>query len=343
MDDLETRRGLGDGGPSLSLRPRPMPAKARRSPLDSPIMRRYKPAMMCDRILSLLRWRNAATIVLSLGFGLMGCTGMVSRAPKPVPEEPVPTPITIATVPVGTPTPVDAKPLATRPIENPEAAKAKAAGKAIGPVITFLGIARADGRPYVADPQEKGGIPVFSNFVGSGFLLVVEAKPGISNVAIGRRIYVFDPDDPKKRPDLEIQVSRPLGDGSKDVCDARRPNIGGIAGIDPPSFAETAEVSATLNDLSCRFEIFTASGESCTLNKFGDFSFIEKDTDTQFCMVVARAWNFEYGDTLVSARLRDEKGNPGPVSKFWLRRPKARPTPRPVVRTPQPTAPRRRP
>jgi hypothetical protein len=299
--------------------------------------------MTCDRTVPFKDWRNAAVIVLSLILGLLGCAERRSPAPTPLPEERAAEPVVIATVPVGTPTPVDAKPLATRPIENPESAKLKASGKVIGPEITFFGIARADGRPYEADPEKKDGIPVFSNFVGSGFLIVVEAKPGMSNVAIGRRLFVLDPDDPKKRPDLEIQVARPLGDGSKDVCDARRPNIGGIPAINPPSFAETAEISATLNDFSCRFEIFTASGESCTVGKFGDFSFVEKDTDTQFCMVVARAWNFEYGDTLVSARLRDEKGNPGPVSKFWLRRPKDRPTPAPVARTPKPTASRRRP
>jgi hypothetical protein len=254
-----------------------------------------------------------------------------------------PSPVTIATVPIGTPTPVTPKPLATRPIENPEAAKAKQAGQPIGPVVTFAGIARADGRRYEAEPEAKDGLPVFSNFVGSGFLLVVEGKPGISNLEVGRKIYAFDADDPKKRPDLEIQVSRPLGNGSKDVCDARRPTIGGIPAIDPPSFAETHAIAATLNDLSCRFEIFIASAESCTLSKYGDFAFLNEQTDTQFCMVVARAWSFDYGDTLVSVRLRDEKGNPGPVSKFWLRRPKERPTPNRPVRTPAPTAPRRRP
>jgi hypothetical protein len=268
---------------------------------------------------------------------------MRSEEPTPIPEEAFSPPVTVATVPIGTPTPGAAKPLPTRPIENPQAAKAKEAGKAIGPIVTFAGIARADGRIYEAEPEMKDGSPVFSNFVGSGFLLVVEGKPGISNLEVGRKIYAFDADDPKKRPDLEIQVSRPLGDGSKDVCDARRPTIGGIPAIDPPSFAETQEVAATLNDLSCRFEIFIASGESCTLNKFGDFSFVKVDTDTQFCMVVARAWSFDYGDTLVSVRLRDEKGSPGPLSKFWLRRPKERPTPNRPVRTPEPTVSRRRP
>jgi hypothetical protein len=271
-----------------------------------------------------------------------GCATMSRPAPTPPP--PVPTPVVIPTVPPGTPTPGGgATPLPTRPIENPAAAKAKAEGKAIGPVITFFGIARADGKPIEPESKTRKGTPIFVNYVGSGFILVVEGKPGISNLEVGRRLTSYDPKDPSIRSDLEVEVTRPLGDGSPEVCDARRPHIGGIPAVKPPSFAETGKIAATLVDFSCRFETFIQSSESCTLNSYGDFSFVAKDTATQFCMVVARAWNFPKGDTLVSARLRDERGNPGPVSHFILRRPE-RPTPKPRPRlTPTPTIPRRRP
>jgi hypothetical protein len=96
--------------------------------------------------------------------------------------------------------------------------------------------------------------------------------------------------------------------------------------------------------MSCRFETFIESAGACTVNKYGDFSFVSEETTMQFCMVVARAWRFPMGDTLVSVRLRDSKGEPGPVSRFILRRPKEGPTPRPAAQpTPQPTAARRRP
>ena len=264
--------------------------------------------------------------------------------PAPTPPPPVATPIVIPTVPPGTPTPVGGvTPLPTRPLENPAAEKAKAAGKAIGPVITFLGIARADGKPIEPESKTRTGTPIFVNYVGSGFILVVEGKPGISNLVVGRRLTSYDPNDPSLRPDLEVQSTHPLGDGSPEVCDSRRPHIGGVPAIDPPSFAETKKVAATLVDLSCRFETFNQSSESCTLDSHGDFSFVSKDTATQFCMVVAKAWNFPKGDTLVSARLRDEQGNPGPVSHFILRRPdRPTPAPHPYV-TPTPTISRRRP
>jgi hypothetical protein len=254
------------------------------------------------------------------------------------------TPYVVPTVPPRTPTPVESAPLPTRPLEDPEAEKAKMSGKVIGPVITHAGIARADGRPVESTGKEKG-IPIYINYVGSGFMIVVEAKPGLSKLEVGRRIFAYDENNPAKRPDLEVQVNRDLGDGSAVVCDNRKPKIGGIPGINPPSFAETKEVAAKLNDMSCRFETFIESAGSCTLNKQGDFSYVAKDTTTQFCMVVAKAWNFPVGDTLVSVRLRDSKGDPGPTSQFIVRRSATRPTPNAAQAkpTPLPTPARRRP
>ena len=44
-------------------------------------------------------------------------------------------------------------------------------------------------------------------------------------------------------------------------------------------------------------------------------------------MVVARAWAFQDGQTMVSVRLRDVDGNPGPVSHFIIDRRHAPATP----------------
>jgi hypothetical protein len=293
-------------------------------------------------------WKNSgvnAALAVAAALIVPGCAAQRAAKTTPAPEPPpIQTPYVVPTVPPGTPTPVTSAPLPTRPLEDPAAEKAKAAGKAIGPVVTHAGVARADGRPVESMGKEKG-IPVYLNYVGSGFLLVIEAKPGLSRLEVGRRIFAYDENNPAKRPDLEVQVNRTLGDGSPAVCDNRKPKIGGIPAIDPPSFAETKEVSATLNDMSCRFETFIESAGSCTLNKQGDFSFVAKDTVTQFCMVVAKAWNFPVGDTLVSVRLRDSKGEPGPISQFIVRRPSSRPTPSAAERkpTPNPTPARRRP
>ncbi len=237
----------------------------------------------------------------------------------------------------------EANKLKVRPVKNEGTDAALAAGKAVGPIITFVGAARADGNPTKPTGKTADGTPVFVNHVGSGFILIVEAKAGFSNLEPGRSIFRYDPEDPSKRPDLEIQVDRDLGDGSEVVCDARPPTFGGVPGIKPANFAETKKVTAAINDLSCRFETFIESEASCTNAPNGDFSFIDKETDVQFCMVVARKWRFPEGDTTVSVRVRDRDGNPGPVSKFVLRR-LPRPTRAPLAEpTMTPTPVRRRP
>lgn len=271
---------------------------------------------------------------------------------KPAPVRPKETPTPMPTVAPASATPTEAAtepvqetvtPLPTRPIEDVKAGEvARQAGKEIGPVITYIGAARADG--VVMEPKgKKNGLPVFENYAGSGFILVVEAKPGLGNAEVGRRIFAYREEDPAARPDLEVQFNRDLGDGSRAVCDRRRPNIGGVPAVNPPSFADTPEVAAAVNDFGCRFEIFTESESACLVAKHGDFSFVNPETTTQFCAQIARAWNFPVGDTLVSARLRDVNGNPGPVAKFWLRRPERMPKSNLPEKTPVPTPPRRRP
>lgn len=292
------------------------------------------------------------------------CASMTSKpAPEPTPLAAAPTVRTVAPQAAATPLPAsggeedapavkvvteqsqkqraEERKLKVRPVKNVETEAALKAGKAVGPIITYAGAARADGYPTEPVGKTKDGWPIFVNHVGSGFIVVIEAKPGFSNLEPGRSIFRYDPEDPSKRPDLEIQVDRPLGDGSEEVCDARPPKFGGIPAISPPSFAETKKVSAALNDLSCRFETFIESDASCTNAPSGDFAFVDSDSVVQFCMVVARKWRFSDGDTTVSVRLRDREGNPGPVSKFVLRRidrptrapePPATPTPTPVRR-----------
>jgi hypothetical protein len=291
--------------------------------------------------------RRGSAAAIALLCGAIGCSTMepapktsVAAAPPPL----TPAPVAVPTVPPSTPVAAGGAPLPTRPVKNPKAEAEKKAGKQVGPIVTFAGIARADGSTTEPTGKTPDGIPIWRNPVGSGFMIVIEGKPGISNIEVGRSIFKYDANDPTQRPDLEIEVNRPLGDGSAAVCDARPPKIGGIAAVSPASFAETPQVSAALNDFACRFETFIESNSSCTVEKNGDFSFINpKESKVQFCMVVARAWNFPDGETLVSVRLRDNEGNPGPVAHFVLDR-KPNPTPLPrMIPTPTPTVSRRRP
>jgi hypothetical protein len=228
-------------------------------------------------------------------------------------ETPVPTVAASATPAPG----VTPSPLSTRPIGK--AVKATK-GHPIGPIITFFGAARADGGMVEPESVDKKGIPTYLSAGGSGFQLVVEAQPGLSGLDPSRRVFAYVADDPKSRPDLEIETSRDMGDGSPAVCDRMRPNIGGIPGINPPDFAETQRVSDAINDFACRFETFLQPDSACTVDKNGEFAFERKESTLQFCMVVARAWAFPLGDTLLSVRLRDTDGNPGPIKQVRMRR-----------------------
>lgn len=268
--------------------------------------------------------------VLALGCVLAACVGglggCAAKGPKarstaaPADFEQTPMP----TVPPATPTPEPgAEPLPTRGGGDPRAKR----GEGAGPEITYLGVARADGFKIEPKSVDKDGTPVFDSAIGSGFMIVVEAKPGASGEDVGRRTFAHVANDPSVRPDLEIEADRDLGDGSPAVCDRRRPQIGGVPGVKPPSFAETQRISDALNDFACRFETFIESESSCTVDAGGDYAFIKKDTTTQFCMIVARAYGFPVGETVVTVRLRDTAGNPGPAKRMRIRRP-AEPAPR---------------
>ena len=228
------------------------------------------------------------------------------------------------TVPPATPLPEPAaQPVPTRPVGTHKQARK---GEIIGEEITFFGAVRADGSKVQPESVDKNGIPTYVTAAGSGFMIVVEAKPGRSGHEVARRVFAHVPDDPTVRPDLEIEANRDLGDGSSEVCDRRKPKIGGIPGINPQSFAETQRISDALNDFSCRFETFIESDSSCTLDVTGDYAFMNKESTTQFCVIVARAYSFPVGDTLLSVRVRDVDGNPGPVKQMRIRRP---PEPKP--------------
>jgi hypothetical protein len=216
--------------------------------------------------------------------------------------------------------------MSTRPI--PTGAKAKK-GEAIGPIITYLGAARADGTPAQPESVDKNGVPTYLTRSGSGFILVIEAKPGLAGFEVGRRVFVYVPDNPAERSDLEIISDRDLGNGSPAVCDRMKPNIGGVPAVKPSTFDFTQKVSDAINDFACRFETFNESDFSCTMTPNGDYKFVGTGTTEQYCLLVAKAYGFPEGITTLSVRLRDTNGNPGPVKLLRIRH-EAVPAPKPA-------------
>ncbi|MFI5396341.1 MAG: dockerin type I domain-containing protein [Candidatus Binatia bacterium] len=211
-----------------------------------------------------------------------------------------------------------------------------------GPVLTYVGLAGADGVPF----DSLGlidGVPVFFSSAGSGLYLVIEGRKGASGVAPGLVTFLSDPHNPAPRPDLQIESSNALGDTVHPACGS------GVPAVDPPDFGPTQTVADALNLLACNFVSATAPGSACTQDQFGTNAFVGVGTQVQFCMQVPLALAFPLGDTLLSVQLRDKTGNVGPSQQFIFRvapglppstfTPTPTPTPVPptATATPQPT------
>jgi hypothetical protein len=190
-------------------------------------------------------------------------------------------------------------------------------------VITFFGLTRSDDTLIAATGTTPQGIRVYPRLIGTAFSIVIEGTPGVSGFAVGGSAYQTDS---TSFPDLQIEVSRALGNGSPAVCDSTGSMAGGVPPIDPPSFAALQTAIDAVNDLACRF--VDGSGkpgprrraeDSCVMFSSGESGFVDPNTTTQFCGFVTRVAEFPSGDTLVTARLRDEGGNPGPTAQLIVR------------------------
>jgi hypothetical protein len=186
--------------------------------------------------------------------------------------------------------------------------------RTIGGEITAFGVARADGQPVASiGPQDDG----FLTYVRppSGFLIYIEAKPGISGLPVGTVTFDFDADDPNILPDLQILLSRAIGDGSSAVCDDGPPplSIGGVPATVPVAFGGSPAAAAAINDFACRFDARGSSAQACTRDTFGVDGFTNPESRLQFCTSpgVGAELAFSLGDTIVTARVRDIAGQPG--------------------------------
>ena len=217
-------------------------------------------------------------------------------------------------------TPTPAVTNTPRPSATPTITKTPTPTVPVEPVIEFFGVIRAD--DTLVDPVDTGiaGVPIFER-PSNGFSLVVEGRPGGSHTDIGANTFNWDPGDPRVLPDLLIEASQALGNGSAAVCDDSAPTFGGVPGIDPPDFSKTQEISNAINDFACRFKdgMGNPSGrvnqDACTLIN-GLYHFVNEPgtgvqfpSTIQFCGRISGPIAFPPGDTLVTARIRDLAGN----------------------------------
>lgn len=201
-----------------------------------------------------------------------------------------------------------------------------------GPAVSYFGLARADGSVIPPTDVTGNGVPVFTRQNGSGFMIIVEGRPGTSGFPVALSTYQ---EDLSGLPDLQIVASRPLGNGSAAVCDVPLPG-GGVPAVSPAAFSDVAAV----NDLACRFRdgeglpMGVGPDEACTQFPSGDYEFVVNTSTTQYCAIVARVFSFPEGDTLLTVRLRDTQGFVGPTAQLIVR---ILPTPTPAP-TSTPTA-----
>jgi hypothetical protein len=177
-------------------------------------------------------------------------------------------------------------------------------------------------QPTTTDAQ---GNPIYERAIGAGFFIVVESKSGTDHRLPGVTLLNSNPTDPSARPDLQIMPNRNLGNGSTAVCDVGpAPDfpIGGVPGINPPTFDITSQtVANVLNDIACRFDNNTTS--PCTLTARDIPGYVASDTSTQFCTagVVGNEVRFPSGDTLLTVQWRDSGGNIGLPRRIVVRVP----------------------
>ncbi|MGH7786407.1 MAG: hypothetical protein ACRERC_06040 [Candidatus Binatia bacterium] len=191
---------------------------------------------------------------------------------------------------------------------------------AVGPEITYFGVARADGLSLAPSSFDPSGRPIYVRPFGHGLSVIVEGHPGANRRPIGASAYT-----PGAPPFLQVILSRPIGDGSAVVCDNLQPDIGGVPAAVPFAFGDGTAVVDAMNDLGCRVDDGTGiprarvSSNACTLDRLGDYRFVDDRSSAQFCLPIAAQWAFPPGDTVVAARLRDVVGGLGPERQIVVR------------------------
>jgi hypothetical protein len=230
-------------------------------------------------------------LVVAVAHSLQGCAPAQSPTP------------TLEDSPTATPSPT--------PTSTPDP----------GPHIAFFGVTLADNSVLSPIAFTEEGVPIYRRSTGRGFILVVEAASGASRADPGRSTF-----SDAGKPDLQIEVSRPLGNGSDAVCDTVAPNAGGVPGLEPASFEDSPAVVAALNDLGCRFVdgrgLPVGRGcreEACVRFPTGQYGCVSADARQQFCGPIDSNLQFPDGDTFVTARVRDVLGNLGPAAQIVIR------------------------
>lgn len=199
----------------------------------------------------------------------------------------------------------------------------------LGPVVSAFGLAAADDRPVTPSGMDAEGRFIYSRLFGSGFWIIIEAARGPLGVMIDPLTFTEAPQNRTQRPNVQIIVSRPLGNGSPIVCDhdPGSPPQGGVPAAEPFGFGPDQLVTDVMAEMSCRIRGGgrTNSNDACTLSDEGPFGFgfVSPNSDIiqyiQFCLRIDQPWRFPVGDTIVAVRVIDVAGNVGAPREIVVR------------------------
>jgi hypothetical protein len=187
-----------------------------------------------------------------------------------------------------------------------------------GPAITFFGVLLADDSVQPPSGQTRDGIPIYQRPSGFGFSLVVEAR---ESRPASPPLVSYTSGGP---PDLQIQATRPLGDGSLAVCDNAAPHFGGVPAIAPPQIENPTAIADALNDFGCRFvdgggaAVGRRCADGCVRFDTGEFG-CQSSATVQFCGAISAPLAFRGGDTLVTVRVRGGDGQLGAPAQLIMR------------------------
>jgi len=185
----------------------------------------------------------------------------------------------------------------------------------------------ANGDDQLVSPVDtaEDGTPIYERSA-YGFSLVIEARPGGTGANVGSSTFNWSAANPTSLPDLQIEASNNLGNGSAAVCDDSGPTAGGVPAVTPFNFS-AAEAPA-INDLSCRFKDGAGApagrdnADACTsFPPTDDFHFVDPSSTIQYCGLITGVIEFPTGDTVVAARVRDVAGNLSAISTIIIRVP----------------------
>ena len=232
-----------------------------------------------------------------------------------------------------------------RPVKHPYRIEFYDSECPAGPVITTFAVANAANDIQAPIGFDPAGRPVFNHPFGQGFSLVIEVRAGANRHNPGvypapyydrrRAARSRHADDrvagARRRQPGDLRhvpagAGRCAGDGSVPV----RLDAGGARHRPRHGVPIRRRHAASWSRGRSRSRHARASDEA-----FG-FGFVDRGSRIQFCGLIATAWSFPVGDTIVGARAKDgEDGVFGAVREIVVRI--GEPTPPTVTFTPSAT------